>query len=326
MTDKGGDSSKAVDWSDDEQALAALAPVLDGIRPAFGDEPKPAEAQAAEPAPKAEPEPAPKTEPSTVEPEQAATGILAKDGKHVIPYEVLAEERRLRKEAQAQIAEFNRLIEEAEGTGGEVSLPNLAELEGKFPEELIGPLKAVYAKVGSLEQSNRSLTEKLTAKDREVLEHQQEQEHVAYVQDLSGTPLLLKLEQMKGPLYEQAKVVSEGMLADDAHIASVTQGGKADLSAARKAHNVALEAKMRDLLGMPALPPKSEPKPVAQPKALPALEQTAAPESISDLSGGHAPAASEGEGFVNMDAGKSMAFLTKMTPKQQDEWLARSFR
>lgn len=326
MTDKGGDVGKAVDWSDDEQALAALAPVLDGIRPAFGDEPKPVEAKAAEPAPKADPAPAPKTEPSAVEPEQAATGILAKDGKHVIPYEVLAEERRLRKEAQAQIAEFNRLIEEAEGTGGEVSLPNLAELEGKFPEELIGPLKAVYAKVGSLEQSNRSLTEKLSAKDKEVLEQQQEQEHVAYVQDLSETPLLLKLEQMKGPLYEQAKSISDRLLQDEAHFASVTQGGKADISTARKAHNVVVETELRSLMGMPALPPKSEPKPAAQPKALPDLAQQPTPESLSEIPGGHAPAASEGEGFVNMDAGKSMAFLTKMTPKQQDEWLARSFR
>ncbi len=325
MTDKVGDGKAVVDWTDEAQAIAALGPSLEGLRPAFGEEQHPAPKVEVEEAPAAQAEPEPKP---AVQAEETPAGVQAKDGKTIIPYEVLAEERRLRKEAQATLAEFNRLIDEADGTGEGVTLPNLTELEGKFPPELIGPLKAVYAKLGQMEQSNRSLTDQLTAKQTEELEHQQEAAQVIYLQSLSDTPLLAKLQQMKGPLYDQAKAIADRLIADDAHIAEVTQNGKADTLTARKAHNAMVEAEMRQLLGMPALtknPPASEARPAAQPKALPELEHPT-PESISEIPGGRAPAATEGEGFMNMDAGKSVAFLSKMSPKQQDEWLARSFR
>lgn len=315
MTDKAEES---FDWADPAKVLAKMGPELEEPNPEAEVPPKVEEKTAEVPA--KEPELKPTEEPG---------GVLAKDGKTVIPYHVLAEERRLRKEAQDKLDEFERLVQEAE-SGDTATLPDLAKLEAEYAEqpELLASIKALYAKVGVLDQSNRKLTKQV--EDEQKAKQVQEQELAAgqYFQDLQVAPMLLKLERDKGPLYEQAKAISDRLLQDETHMATVTQSGKADLSTARKAHNKVVEAELKGLLGIAAAaepPPKSETKPAAQPKALPVVE-TKPPESISEIPGGVAPAASEAEGFQNMDPMKSAAFLMKMTPAQQDEWLARNYR
>ncbi len=57
-----------------------------------------------EPPPEPQPEPKPSEEPRP----PAIDGVLAKDGKNVIPYSVLEEERTKRQAAEAEVAELRK--------------------------------------------------------------------------------------------------------------------------------------------------------------------------------------------------------------------------
>lgn len=298
-----------MDWTDPDQIAAHLAQQQQQAPASASAEP----AAAAEPAKAPQAEPAPATEPARPD------GILARDGKHMLPYSVLEEERANRRKAEAQaaevgkqLAEISKALDEAE-KGGTPELTDLSALEADYPAELINPLKAMQAQLAKVVDSNQALAAQLAQQVQDKEAQAQDSFQEGYLKDLAQFPLLAKAQQNGGPMFEEGVKISERLVKDENHKPQ-----------SRIDHLKEVDAQLRDLYGLPPAPtPEQTPAQIAARPLPPKVPK--APGSLSDIQGGVPPAASEAEAFVSMDNLRGAALLAKMTPAQQDEYLSRNW-
>lgn len=290
---------------DPNQIQSMLAAIQSVSNPEQTPEPAqaeaPAEPAAAAPAPA---EAAPAAEPPAQEP---PVGILAKDGKNVLPYDVLARERERSAQLEAKIQELQSATQQAQA-GQVPDMPDISKLEGEYPAELLAPLKAMQQVLANLNQSNQQLQQDLQQRQQERDQAQQEAQAIQYQQAVEQAPLLKQLEQVKGPWYEHAKAVSDSMLKDPNY------ANKNDPAA----HFKDVESRVREdfnksnaLFAPPPNPAPAQVQPAAATQKPLPPKVAPAPASLSDISGGTPPAATEAEGFMNMSDVDRIAFMMK---------------
>lgn len=113
LTEEEEQALKNPQANDDEPETTSDEPKVEKEEPSPPEpgekvEPKPGE----EPAPAKKPEPKPAVEPLT----PSIDGILTKDGKNVIPFNVLEQERAKRQQLEAELAEFKKPKAEVKAT------------------------------------------------------------------------------------------------------------------------------------------------------------------------------------------------------------------
>lgn len=280
----------------DPNQMQSMLAAIQSARGAGPDAPQ-AAAPAAEPEPAPAAVAAPAAEPAAPVQQQPA-GILAKDGKNILPFDVLQQARSQITDLQAKIQEMQAATQQAQN-GQLPDMPDISKLEGEYPAELLAPLKAMQQTLMTLNNSNQQLQQDLQARQQERDQAQNDAKAIQYQQAVEQAPLLKQLETVKGPWYDHAKAVSDQMLKDPsyankndpaAHFKDVESRVKQDFQASNALFNPA-----------PAPSPNPVPaQPAAAAKPLPPLVAPA-PASLSDISGGTPPATSEAEGYLKMN-------------------------
>lgn len=150
---------------DNLEQYAAQAQASDLVTPpeALGEYEAEQTVEASEPVVAAEPEPEAKVE--TPEPAAEPAGVLTKDGKHVIPFEVLERERAARRQLEEQVARLAKGQPQAPVQQGE-STPERQALE------------QMHARLQQLEAERNAMVE------RQVQEAIDANPKLAYVQSL----------------------------------------------------------------------------------------------------------------------------------------------
>lgn len=250
MSDPNQDLAKTLDSLpddfnfDDANALAKVMGEADpdegaGQQTAPGDTaatqttapaPAPAAAPAATPAAVATPAPAPAAESSTSPPAAAPAtdvtveGVLAKDGKHVLPYSALQESRRdalLNKRRADELAEANqRLQEQLEAAkagkpiDGEPAMSDeqMAALEKDFPQlaPLVQQSRALQERVAQLTDQQRQATRVNPNDEIDAQLDAQAQLDAAMAQ----RPLLSRYSEQGGVVWQRAVEIDRGLLGN----------------------------------------------------------------------------------------------------------------
>ena len=269
------------------------------------------------------------------ETEDEPEGVLSANGKHVLPYAVLkgAREREYeaRQRAEEAIARVKALeeqlasvqesakaaaIEEAKNTleGDELEAALAAIDEDDFGVELKKALTGAVKEAREARKRAEELAKRLEAQESakaEIADQERREEtlaeHEKAIASLPEGSMLAKLDKLRsGPLWDQAVAI------DEALISSGKFEGKS-----RAERYAAVEAQLREVLGLPALSQRPTKKPLPE-------ASLDVPSSISDIPG-EAPATSEAEAFEKMSGVQSVAALMKMTPEQQDDFIRRNF-
>lgn len=201
----------------------------------YGDEPA---QPAAEPAPAAAPAPQPQGETApaessatpaaaeTTQPEPAPAGVATRDGKHVIPYTVLEQERQQRRDAEKRAAEMQAELQRLKEAGA-TSQQQSAAIESMFSAEELEELAEDAPAVKKLHDAYTALAAKVkadeAAKEAERAARQQavqdESQDVAAAQAnaaLAPLPLLTKWRDAGGGLWQDAVALDKQLVNDPA--------------------------------------------------------------------------------------------------------------
>jgi hypothetical protein len=199
----------------------------------YGDEPA---QPAAEPAPAAAPAPQPQGETApaessatpaaaeTTQPEPAPAGVATRDGKHVIPYTVLEQERQQRRDAEKRAAEMQAELQRLKEAGA-TSQQQSAAIESMFSAEELEELAEDAPAVKKLHDAYTALAAKVkadeAAKEAERAARQQavqdESQDVAAAQAnaaLASLPLLTKWRDAGGGLWQDAVALDKHLVND----------------------------------------------------------------------------------------------------------------
>lgn len=271
-------------------------------------------------------EPESSTEPVQEEEEEAP--ILSADGKHQIPYTVLKQEREARRAAAEQAAMLQAELEalkaaQAAGVAAqeipETPIdPELAELESEFPE-IAKMNQATRAEMNRLRQEMQDKDQRLQAMAAQWEREQQakqlvEMEQVHAAIDANPTLRFLRSEDGDQKLWEAAVQIDVEL-----------QGRPAWAEKPVAERFAAVVRRLEEDFGPVSVPGKYQSvatkaaKPAAKPKE---VEEDIPFNTLSDLRGGSSPESDE----LNLNSASTMDLqsrLLKMTPAQQDEWLAR---
>lgn len=271
-------------------------------------------------------EPESSTEPVQEEEEEAP--ILSADGKHQIPYTVLKQEREARRAAAEQAAMLQAELEalKAAQVAGVAAQeipetpidPELAELESEFPE-IAKMNQATRAEMNRLRQEMQDKDQRLQAMAAQWEREQQakqlvEMEQVHAAIDANPTLRFLRSEDGDPKLWEAAVQIDVEL-----------QGRPAWAEKPVAERFAAVVRRLEEDFGPVSVPGKYQSvaakaaKPAAKPKE---VEEDIPFNTLSDLRGGSSPESDE----LNLNSASTMDLqsrLLKMTPAQQDEWLAR---
>lgn len=299
--------------------LDALAQGDTGSQPESGEPP---EAAVTDPVEVKEPAPA------TVEPESAEPqGVATKDGKHIIPFEVLDRERKrvaeLERIAREQAEQIETLAASATGkepekTGDDATVlseAELAELEVDYPA--FGKLlRAQQAQIKALGETVQNLNA-----EREQREEQGQRTVQQTIQEaIDDNPKLAYLQVQSPETWERAVRFDSTLRADP----EWAEKSFAD----RFAKVVEL---YEATYGQIALATAKEPEPTKTPEELAKeaeakLKAKAAPvpASLSAIPGGSTPAADDVTAQLATKSGPELtADFMRMSPQQIEAMLAR---
>lgn len=311
------DAIASVDGMDNPPPNAASVPPTPAVpQPAIETQAMPAAAPAAEP-----PAPAAAVPEPLAGGQQKPDGVLTKDGKHVIPYDVLEQARRdlgrTEQENQALKAKLQEFTQaQAQVAAGQpVEIPDISKLKAEYPEELWKPLEAMQTQLVALQSQTVELKADLAQREQE----RQDSAIAGYNADVSQVPELAEINKTEGPLKAQAIEISKRLLADPdykpANRAEHFKDVVKELKAAKAAELKLLGFAIPD----PAAPAAATPAPPARP--LPSKDVPPPPASLSDIPGGTAPAATEAEGFANMNDIDAVAMMVNAKQKGGDNGL-----
>lgn len=286
------------------------------------------EKQASENAgPKAEPQP------EVGEPqqgEQKPEGVLAKDGKHVIPYaemerrlnearDAAAAEAAARKAAEEQAAklaeqlrELSERVQRAQegGTDAEVLdvdqvRKEIEKLAEEFPQNaqvLDKTVKLVSRLYSSVERLERALQAQVTSEVDELVEQ---------------VPDLREWRKSKPLLFDLAKQFDEQIIADKALLQKHPEFLTDDLA---RYHEVV--RRVKEAVGLPLSSPETK---TERQKAdeIVAAASAKIPTSLSQIPAGQGPASTPTESVENLSAAELGNRFMQMTPEQIQAQLSR---
>lgn len=301
------------------EAMMADAGVADPAPPAPSEDPK-----VGDPAPADDPKPV----------------LLAKDGKHTIPYselesardaaakaaaEKVEAERRaaeIAERANAQIRELQEQLEAAKDGRRTADVEQVA-----LTDEELEAMKTEAPMFYRMFQSQRSIIESLEKQIKDVTtavvsdRTTRAADEAAEVQDLIDQVPDLKNWQEKAPyLFDRAQKIEAALLNDKSHPEYQTD----DL-----ARYKAVAAQVRQEIGLPAADGSigsSTDKPgdlAAKADAAVGSLNAPVPRSLSDIKGGTAPAQTLHEELERLSGKELELRLLAMTPAQQEAWYAR---
>lgn len=242
-------------------------------------------------------------------------GILARDGKHIIPYARLEEAQRRASELAAKVEELTKQAsgkpaaddkqDDQPSTDEFLSDAELDELEAELPA-LAKVIRAQQAQVRKLEQTVSTLT-----KDREVEQQREaEAEAKSWEEALAKNPKAQYLDATLPVDVGQRFINAAAALNENWNTMTHEERAAAIVRQYEAVHG---EVKVQSVASKPAQQPSGQQKP-AKPDV---------PISMSGIPGGSAPAVDEAAAL----AGKTGAELTmdfmKMTPEQIEAQLNR---
>jgi hypothetical protein len=236
-----------------------------------------AAAPAPEPTPAAAESSATPAAAETTPTEPTAAGVATRDGKHVIPYQVLETERLQRKAADQKLAEAHAEIERLKAQGATPTEQaqaveslftdeELADLETDVPQAAtaLKKLQDAYVKLAARVASEDAA--KATAQQAQQELTEEEQRDVARAQAeeaMRDTPLLRQWRDAGGGLWDEA-VKAEAALAAQSEWASKTL--------AERAAQVQADLARKYGIHLPATPkPTQQPQPRQATEVLPTL-------------------------------------------------------
>ena len=300
-------------------AAASEAAPSGGDKAKEADAPKPDEAAA-------KPKDEPKGE-AKADPEAKPEGVLAKDGKNVIPYAVLESARERAVAAERLAAEQAKELE---------------TLKAEKPAARDEPKSAMLTdeELTALESESPTLAKLLRAQQ-------------ATIQSLTGTVDAIKGRQEQRDTADAAEVKSEIQTAIDAVPELATWQAAEDqaawniasmhdktLRSLPKYKDVSFEDRFKEVVKLTKLTLGEAIEPPAQPKAELAKAQTAEeiraaaeaklkaksakgmPRSLSDIPGGAPPAVDEKDRIEQMSAVELGNKFLSMTPDQREAYLS----
>lgn len=275
------------------------------------------------PAPKAEEAPKEEVKPPAEEApkEEKPEGVLAKDGKNVIPYAVLEQSRRREQEAVALATEQAKEIERLKGQ----SVPDKGADTVFLSDEDLTALEAESPTLAKVIRGQQNALKQVTAKVDTVVEdvkvrveHEETEVKSEIQQAIDATPKLATWQvaedqTMWNEAAKQDRVLRSNPLYADvpfekrfAKVVELTQAA------------------------MQVEPLKPEPKP--EPKPDPAAVRAAAeaklrnittmPRSLSDIPGGAPPAVDERQKVEEMSSVSLGQMFLGMTQEQRDAYLS----
>ncbi|CAG2132492.1 hypothetical protein [Cupriavidus numazuensis] len=272
---------------------------------------------------------------STQDDESKAEGVLARDGKNVIPYSVLRGEReraaraeQLAKDAEAQIADLKAQLaagnqgatpgESARTTGAATEAEALSdeELEA-IREDFPTMYKALKAQQATLAALQTKLQPVEQEREQRVRTEAEERE-IAIRDAIDATPKLAHIQANDPKLFAAAQRF-DTVLRQDPDWAGKTL-------AERFAHVVTLIETTHGAIEIPGAkqsPPQKTPEELK--KEAEAAAKTSAkpsvPTSLSDFPAGSPPAASEQDALEKMTHAQIADKFARMTPDQMEAYL-----
>jgi len=246
-------------------------------------------------------------------------GVMAKDGKHIIPYSVLesARDRAARAEQlvadqAARIAAMEEKLKAGEaesGDKGQIDIPaeDLELIEEEFPEFA----KIIRAQAAQIDRLNKMVEAAVTDKTSDEADSVR-----SVVQEaIDAIPKLAYLQAADPEGFARAQQIDEILKSDPAN---------KDLSLKDRFEKVVkmLEAARGEI----KVPGSGEPAGKtgkAVEDALSKADDRQTPSSLSEIPGGERPPGSELERVEKMSPVELGLMFEKMTPEQQEEYLAR---
>ena len=313
----------AVPEQDEDSATSGAEPAADTKNPE--DQPKPEDTPKDDPKPEAQQQQATETDNAPV---------LTKDGKHVLPYAVLATERERRQAAETALAALQQQVASGDKPASAATTEAIAELDQDTLKQIRDDFPAIGTVIDSLIAQNTGLAKQLSAVQERA--QQREQTEAAVVQRsvdevIESIPKLYYLQQKDPTLFTKAVEI-------DNHLKTLPK--YASMSLSDRFEKVVAE--LEDNFGEIALPDEfkpqtvktPDPKPDAAPKkdavdpALKAKEIVekagkATPASLSDMPGGALPEASEADTLANLSSAQLAAKMDSMSIQQINALLAR---
>ena len=259
---------------------------------------------------------------------QNPQGIATKDGKHIIPYDVLAAERNrstdLERQLQEQLAQNAELRKAVEGKATTQDGQKQIDVSNLTAEKLAS-IKEDFPEFAELLQAQNAMLSKVT-QEVEVLRGREMQRQEIAVQDARTTAQAcidanpsLAFWQASNPVIFQQCVDLDGKLANDPSFKNVSMQDRFNKVAAA----------MENIYGKPVqttappTPNTSETASTQQEKLDAILASRSAPSirTLSDIPGGHGQESSEPERLANMTSAQVGGMLMNMSPDQMEAYL-----
>lgn len=246
--------------------------------------------------------------------------IVTRDGKHEIPYSVLANERARNVQLQRELEELKKakaeeaVTEDPSETDGQSTDmdEDLEFFKEEFGEEAAEAERKRRARYAEMEKRQKELEQKIEENNkwREQLETKREDEIVNEVNEaIDSIPQLREWRDSDDPMW-QAAVALDNRLSQDPDNSGLSFKERFSMVVER-------------LTGQkPTQKPEQNTKAALEQK-LAQTKPSSLPNSLSDIPGGQAPAQSETDSLEALTTSQLEAKFEKMTPEQQAEYLAR---
>lgn len=209
--------------------------------------------------------------------DEAVDGVLTKDGKRVIPYDVLAEARKTattNAQRAAELAEANRqLQEQIEALKTGKPADPATQPKGRYSAERIAQVRDDFPEMAEMMESQNALIDQLAEmRTAPAAAVRQEPDEAAAVQaEIDNLPLLTRWQAKGGPVWAAAVELDQALQTDPVWSAK-PQGERF----------AEVQRRVAEDLGIPT--PSATPAPPAAQTKPPAPLAAPAP-SISDFNG-----------------------------------------
>lgn len=264
----------------------------------------------------------------------APTGVLTKDGKHVIPYAVIEAERAKSARLASDLAQLRAQFESASasknGESGEVADPSDAEGAEKLRElaEDFPAVAEMLAKIKSDGDKRFAELEKQLKPVANSVEEDRLRQHANSMREveqaLAENPKLIVLQHSHPERFKMAQQF-DSLLRDQPEWADVPLAqrlAKVTELVEQAGGAITMAEAAQPQAAAPAPDPSK--KDVAK-KAAATLAQKAAapPTSLTDFRGSQAPEVGESAQVAEMSHQELAAKFATMSPKQQRDYLER---
>lgn len=247
-------------------------------------------------------------------PEKEPDGILAKDGKHVIGYDVLKSERQARQEAQQRLREMEAEIERLKNPGT-TQQPSLAfktmteeqiqELKDYFPEQY----EAMVSQQAAIVATHQKLS-LFEQKEQERVAEEQQKVALTVQEEIDNNPILSHWQRNSPEIWAECVEMDNRLRANPA---------TANLSMTDRFAKVA--AAMSQIYETP-IKAEAEKQKQSSDKTAPApTQQKPIINSLSDIPGGEALEASERQRLEDSSSAEIGDRFMRMTEEQRAAYL-----